>query len=292
LALKQLTDRWAHRWAEHFVRNHILVLIGFTVYNWLLWYLWTNYRLIVKGTPLGSLISVLLAVYCLFGWSIPLRYVEEYPQQLLKAERLLLPLFVLTFVVYTIGILFAGQSTFLFDLAAGFGWAWIISFWTYMMIFRAYHPRSLARLHAFKQTVTEGPRASPNELVKRELRLLAGALSLYNRYLVSTYGLKIREVNRFCKPIVIESLAQTQPAAIPIHKIDDFILSIKQGPLVFLKSARTMIGQPADKLENLYEDIEIVPGSVQTISKYLIPLVTIIVSIVGVALTAYKIFAR
>lgn len=162
------------------------------------------------------------------------------------------------------------------------------------MIFRAYHPRALARLYVSKQTLREALQASLDDpdLVKRGVRLLAGALSLYNRYLVSSYGLKIRDVDRFCKPIVIESLAQTQPVTIPVDKIDDLILSMKQGPLVFLKSARTMIGQTADKPENLYEDIEIVPGYVQSISKYLIPFVTILVSIVGVAVTAYSIFAR
>lgn len=294
LALKSVLDRWTHRWAKHFLRNHVLVLIGVVAYFWLSGYLWSNYGLIMKRTPVGSIVAAIVMVYAFFGWLPPLRYVEEYPQQLLKAERLLLALFVLTFLVYSIGVLFSGQSVFLFDLAAGFGPAWLISFFAYMMIFRAYGQRALARLHISKQALTEASRASPNDpdLVKRNLRLLAGGLSLYNRYLAGSYGLKIRDMDRFCKPIVIESLAQTQPGTIPVDKIDGLILPMKQGPLAFLKSGKTMIGQSTDKAENLYEDIEIVPGYVQTMNRYLIPLVTILVSIVGLAVTAYSIFAR
>jgi hypothetical protein len=65
---------------------------------------------------------------------------------------------------------------------------------------------------------------------------------------------------------------------------------VKLGPVQFLRSARAMAGEPAERVEAMYDDIEIQPDYVRILTKYLPPAVTVIASVAGAPATIYTLF--
>lgn len=288
--LKSLVKALSRRWAEHFVRNHILAMVALVAYTCLQWYLWSSFGLSGRNTVAG----LVFVGYFLFSPTIPLQYCEKYPDQLLKAERLFLPLFGVSLVLDVAAISYSAQNSLWFYSQTILGPVWFTSFLTYMLILRNYLPRALARIHVSERVLMESRKVTldAESLVKRGLRLLTGGLGLYDRYLVSSYGFKVRDVDRFCKPLLVQSLSQKGTATAPTIKLNDLTMSMKQGPLVFLKTAKTMIGEPVDKAEDFYADIEIQAGYVRLLTKYLPDVVTVIATTVGVAAAIYQLVYR
>lgn len=288
--LDSLAKTFSRRWGEHFVRNHILAMLALVGYTCLQWYLWTSFGLRGKNTVVG----LPFALYFIFSPMIPLRYCEKYPDQLLKAERLFLPLFGVSPAFDVATISYSAQTSLWFYSQAILGPVWFTSFLTYMLIFRNYLPRALARIHVSERVLTESRKVTLDveDLVKKGLRLQTGGLGLYNRHLVSSYGFEVRDVDRFCKPLLVQSLSQKWPATTPTVKLNDLTMSMKEGPLAFLKIAKTMVGEPVDKPEDFYGDIEIRPGYVRALTKYLPDVATVIATIVSVVAAIYQLVYR
>jgi hypothetical protein len=263
------------------------VLAGFGGYGLLLTYLWTNYGLIVKTTPIGSLVPLVMMFYMFASWTIPLKYAEEYPDQLLKAERVFLPLFVGTYVAYSAGIFFA--SKWALYVIAGLGPVWFVSLSTCWWIFGGYYFRALARMRLVgnKLAMTEQVSLDTREALKGALRLFRAALNLYNRHLTSLYGFRIRNVERFCKPFIVASLSRSESGNRLGVGVDCLISSIKLGPVEFLQSARAMAREPAEGVEAMYDDIEMESDYVRILTRYLPPAVTVIATVAGAAATIY-----
>jgi len=287
LTIRPSSDRWTDRWARHFVRNHLLALAGFGAYGLLVTYLWTNYGLIVKRTPIGSLVPLVVILYILFSWTIPLRYAEEYPGQLIKAEKVFFPLFLGTYLAYSAGIFLA--SNWSLYIIAGLGPVWLVLLPTCWWIFRGYYFRALARMRLVRSDLAMTGQASfdPQEALKGALRLFRTALNLYNRHLTSLYGFKIRNIERFCKPFIVASLSRSESENRLGVGVDYLVSSIKLGPVEFLKSARAMAGEPAEGAEAMYDDIEMESDYVRILTKYLPPAVTMIATVAGAAAAVY-----
>jgi hypothetical protein len=280
------STRW---WAKHFVRNHILVVVALAVYNLLLIYLWTNYGLALKRLPLGSVVTSVIALYIMFSWIVPLRHAEEYPDQLLKAERWLLSLFVITFVAYSLSAYFARQSDIIF---AAFGSTWIMFFFPYFMILRSYFPRALARMRLLESESRVG-QSTPldrSSIIKRDLRLFIEALTLYNRDLTGSYGFKLRDVERFSKPMLFQLLSQNE--AQPHTRVDvaNLISSMKKGPIESVRTLKAMAGEPVETNKDLYTDLEFEPGYVRVFLKYAPAACAVVGTIIGIVVNIHTLF--
>jgi hypothetical protein len=237
---------------RNFLRNYVVALLVFAAASQIPWYLWLNYKVAVKGTPLGTAYAAALFLFFfVFLFGLPMStvtFAEESPRQLLTAEQTVLYVCLISFSLYVVTSAYPQLTISLAPITFS-------SLLASLCIRSCRKERAIARLTLAKTCADKLARGDANS-VSEISRFCLDALQLYNHDLRDSSGFEVRDIGRFCKPILLNVVSgeEQKKADVP-QQIQTIIDGVKATPDIFLRSMKTLAGESVRDASGLQGDI-------------------------------------